>query len=69
MKLKKADVNYHKENKNLSQYSIHKMLLATSRNEMAKKSIVENEKQLSKQKHDVRAQLTHGPQPADVRKF
>lgn len=48
MKHKKADVNYHKENKNLSQYGIHKILLATSRNEMAKKLIVENEKQLSK---------------------
>lgn len=47
-KRKKADVNHHKENKNLSWYSIHKILLATSRNEMAKKSIVENEKQVSK---------------------
>lgn len=48
MKRKKADVNHHKENKNLSWYSIHKILLATSRNKMAKKSIVENEKQVSK---------------------
>ena len=44
MKHKKAEVNYHKEKNNLSQYSIHKILLATSKNEMATMSTVENEK-------------------------